>query len=207
MYKRLYIDIDIIKLINITNGKGDACMINKAINFATVAHSNQTRKGTKIPYILHCLEAGTIAAYLSIQNGKIDEDVVCAAILHDTMEDAFVTYDTLKEAFNKNVADLVKYQSEDKSKKWHERKQATIDFLKTNKSRNVEIAVLSDKLSNMRSIYRDYQIMQEELWKKFNADKKWQHWYYQSIADAMSQVRNTNEFKEYESLITDTFQI
>lgn len=181
-------------------------MIHKAINFATVAHSNQTRKGTEIPYILHCLEAGTIAANLTLENGNIDEDVVCAAILHDTMEDAFVSYDTLKEAFNKNVADLVQYQSEDKSKKWHERKQATIDFLKTNKSRNVEIAVLADKLSNMRSIYRDYQIMQEELWKKFNADKKWQHWYYQSIADALSQVRYTSEFKEYEKLIKKTFE-
>ena len=181
-------------------------MIHKAINFATVAHSNQTRKGTEIPYILHCLEAGTIAANLTLENGNIDEDVVCAAILHDTMEDAFVSYDTLKEAFNKNVADLVQYQSEDKSKKWFDRKQDTIDFLNENKSLNVEIAVLADKLSNMRSIYRDYQIMQEELWKKFNADKKWQHWYYQSIADALSQVRYTSEFKEYEKLIKKTFE-
>lgn len=45
-------------------------MINKAIHFATVAHSNQTRKGTEIPYILHCLEAGTLAANLSMKNGK-----------------------------------------------------------------------------------------------------------------------------------------
>ena len=197
---------DIMKSSNKTNHKGDGRMIHKAINFATVAHSNQTRKGTEIPYILHCLEAGTIAANLTLENGNIDEDVVCAAILHDTMEDAFVSYDTLKEAFNENVADLVQYEGEDKSKKWHERKQATIDFLKTNKSRNVEIAVLADKLSNMRSIYRDYQIMQEELWKKFNADKKWQHWYYQSIADALSQVRYTSEFKEYEKLIKKTFE-
>jgi len=66
-------------------------------------------------------------------------------------------------------------------------------------------AVLADKLSNIRSIYRDYQVMQEALWKKFNADKKWQHWYYQSIANALSQIHDTAEFKEYEALIRKTF--
>ncbi|MGM8212226.1 HD domain-containing protein [Virgibacillus sp. W0430] len=181
-------------------------MINKAINFATVAHSNQTRKGTVIPYILHCLEAGTIAANLSMKNGKIDEDVVAAAILHDTIEDTFVSYESLREIFNENIADLVQSQSEDKSKMWLDRKQAMIDFLKANKSIQVEIAVLADKLSNIRSIYRDYQIMQEALWKKFNADKNWQYWYYQSIADALSQIRYTAEFKEYKALITKTFE-
>lgn len=181
-------------------------MINKAINFATVVHSNQTRKGTEIPYILHCLEAGTIAANLSIKNGNINEDVVAAAILHDTIEDAFVSYESLKEAFNENIAYLVQCQSENKSKKWLDRKQDTIEFLQANKSIHVEIAVLADKLSNIKSIYRDYQIMQEALWKKFNADKKWQHWYYQSIADALSQIRNTSEFKEYEALIRKTFE-
>ena len=40
-------------------------MINRAIQFATACHVNQTRKGTDIPYILHCLEAGTIAANLT----------------------------------------------------------------------------------------------------------------------------------------------
>lgn len=181
-------------------------MIHKSINFATAAHSNQTRKGTEVPYILHCLEAGTIAANLSLKDGKIDEEVVAAAILHDTIEDAFVSYETLKEVFTERVAKLVQYQSEDKSKKWLERKQHTIDFLKANESIEVEIAVLADKLSNIRSIYRDYQTMKESLWKKFNADKKWQHWYYRSIADALSQIRNTDEFKEYEALVRKTFE-
>lgn len=48
--------------------------------------------------------------------------------------------------------------------------------------------------------------MKESLWKKFNADKKWQHWYYRSIADALSQIRNTDEFKEYEALVRKTFE-
>lgn len=93
-------------------------MINRAITFATVSHANQTRKGTNIPYILHCLEAGVIAASLATEEGQINTDVVCAAILHDTMEDAYVSYATLKEVFNETIADLVKSQSEDKTKSW-----------------------------------------------------------------------------------------
>lgn len=181
-------------------------MINQAIEFATLSHQNQTRKGTDIPYILHCLEAGIIAANLTNKDGHVDSDVVAAAILHDTIEDANVSYETLKEAFNENIANLVKSQSEDKSKDWIDRKKATINFLKFNQSKDVEIATLADKLSNMRSIARDYEVENEKLWDKFNAGKESQHWYYQSIAEAFSQVKNTNEYREYQNLIRIVFE-
>lgn len=180
-------------------------MINKAIAFATVSHANQTRKGTEIPYILHCLEAGIIASNLTNDNGSIDSDVVCAAILHDTIEDAYVSYETLKEVFNENIANLVKSQSEDKSKTWLERKQAMIDFLQANQSKAVEIAVLADKLSNMRSIATDYEKHKEKLWDRFNASKESQNWYYTAIASSLSQVTETKPYKEYTDLITKTF--
>ena len=180
-------------------------MIHRAIHFATACHQNQTRKETSIPYILHCLEAGTIAASLTNEDGRVDTDVVASAILHDTIEDTFVTYDTLKEAFNENIADLVRLQSEDKSKSWTERKQDTMDFLQANESKAVEIAILSDKLSNMRSIHKEYQVKKDQLWEKFNAGKESQHWYYSTIADSLYQVRDTEEYKEYKELIKKTF--
>ena len=180
-------------------------MINKAIAFATLSHGNQTRKGTEIPYILHCLEAGIIASNLTNKDGSVESDVVSAAILHDTIEDAYVSYETLKEVFNENIASLVKSQSEDKSKDWIDRKKDTINFLKSNKSKGVEIATLADKLSNMRSIFRDYEMHKEKLWDKFNAGKESQHWYYNSIAESLSQVRDTNEYREYKDLIKKTF--
>lgn len=180
-------------------------MINKATQFAALCHANQTRKGTEIPYILHCLEAGTIAANMTNKEGKVDSDVVSAAILHDTIEDAHVSYESLKEVFNENIARLVQYQSEDKSKSWKDRKQATINFLKENKSKGVEIATLADKLSNMRSIHKDYEVEGEKLWGKFNAGKEQQYWYYNSIATSMQQVNDTREYKEFTELITSVF--
>ncbi|GAB4074397.1 HD domain-containing protein [Barrientosiimonas marina] len=181
-------------------------MINKAIQFATVCHGNQKRKGTDIPYILHCLEAGTIAANMTNKDGRIDSDVVSAAILHDTAEDAYVTYETLKETFNPNIANLVQYQSEDKSKKWMDRKQDTIKFLKRNNSQDVEVATLADKLSNMKAISRDYEVDKDRLWDKFNAGKEQQHWYYKSIAEVLHQVKDTDEYKEYTELIQKVFE-
>ncbi|MEJ8767505.1 HD domain-containing protein [Oceanobacillus sp. HCA-5259] len=182
-------------------------MINRAIQFATACHVNQTRKGTDIPYILHCLEAGTIAANLTNENGRVDSDVVSASILHDTIEDAYVSYETLKEVFNENIANLVRSQSEDKSKKWMDRKQNTLNRLKTNKSKYIEIATLADKLSNMRSIFKDYEIEKEKLWEKFNAGRELQHWYYKSIAESLYQVRGTKEYREYKDLIKKVFEI
>jgi len=180
-------------------------MIDKAIAFATLSHGNQTRKGTDIPYIFHCLEAGIIAADLTKTNGSIDNDIVCAAILHDTMEDAYVSYETLKEIFNENIANLVRSQSEDKTKPWMERKKEMIRFLQSNDSKGFEIAVLADKLSNMRSISKDYEDHQETLWDRFNAAKESQYWYYHSIAASLSQVTDTKEYREYEELIETTF--
>lgn len=182
-------------------------LIHKAIEFATLCHANQTRKGTEIPYILHCLEAGTIAANMTNKEGSVDNDVVSAAILHDTIEDAYVSYETLKEVFNENIANLVKSQSEDKSKEWMDRKEDTINFLKSNKRKAVEIATLADKLSNMRSICRDYEVQKENLWNKFNAGKELQHWYYHSIAESLHQVKETNEYREYTDLIEKVFGI
>lgn len=180
-------------------------LINKAIMFATLMHENQTRKATNIPYIFHCLEAGMIALSITEKYGIVNSDVVCAAILHDTMEDAHVSYDTLKEVFNENIANLVKSQSEDKTKPWIDRKKDTIRYLLLNKSKSIEIAVLADKLSNMRSIAKDYEVHQEKLWDRFNAPKELQHWYYQSISESLSQVKDTKEYKEYKELIETTF--
>ncbi len=80
---------------------------------ATTCHANQKRKGTDIPYILHPLEAGIIVA-----NMKFDEDAICAAILHDVIEDAKISLEAIKLMFNTRVAELVGSQSEDKSKTW-----------------------------------------------------------------------------------------
>ena len=100
-------------------------MIDKAAKFAERAHQGAHRKGTSIPYIVHPLETALIASMLTD-----DEEILAAALLHDTIEDTDVTYEELKREFGTRVADLVAAESEDKSKTWMERKGHTLAHLK-----------------------------------------------------------------------------
>ena len=96
--------------------------IDKAIAFATKAHEGQYRKGTMRPYIVHPVEVSDIVASMTK-----DEDVISAAVLHDTVEDCKdVTVEILEKEFGSRVASIVAQESEDKTKTWKERKGITI---------------------------------------------------------------------------------
>ncbi|HHX61347.1 MAG TPA: bifunctional (p)ppGpp synthetase/guanosine-3',5'-bis(diphosphate) 3'-pyrophosphohydrolase [Epulopiscium sp.] len=177
-------------------------VINEALKTARLAHKGQIRKGGKIPYILHPMEAGVIAASLSTKNKQVDEEVVAAAILHDVIEDTDLTYQDLSKDFSDRVLELVRLQSEDKSKSWQERKEWTIESLENNEDMAFEIVTLADKLSNLRSIERDYQTQGDDLWERFNVKEKSKHkWYYSSIIENIKHLKDTREYKEYKDLL------
>ena len=65
---------------------------------------------------------------------------------------------------------------------------------------------LGDKLSNIRAINRDYKILGDELWDRFNQkDKKEHYWYYQSIADCLLELEEYAAYQEYCDLVKNTF--
>ena len=178
-------------------------MINKAITFATKAHEGQFRKGTERPFILHPLEVGNIVSTMTD-----DEEVVSAAILHDTIEDCEgVTEDVLRAEFSSRVAEMVAQESEDKSKSWMERKSYTIEKLKTAPI-EIQMIGLADKLSNMRDIDRDYPECGEELWKRFRMkDKNIIGWYYKSVRDSLkASMKGLAAYQEYSELVEKNFE-
>lgn len=177
-------------------------MIDKAMRFATKAHEGQIRKGTSRPYIVHPIEVGDIVSTMTK-----DEEVISAAILHDTIEDCKgVTRDVLKEEFSERVASLVAQESEDKSKTWRERKGTTIQRIRT-AQREVQMIGLADKLSNMRDIDRDYPVAGEELWNRFRMkDKNIIGWYYKGVRDALKEnFDGVPAYEEYCKLIKKNF--
>lgn len=177
-------------------------MINRAIAFATKAHEGQVRKGTSRPFIQHPLEVGEIVASMTE-----DEEVISAAILHDTIEDCEgITEETICREFTSRVARLVAEESEDKSKTWMERKTATITHLKV-APREIQMIGLADKLSNMRDIDRDYPECGEELWNRFRMkDKNVIGWYYKSIRKSLEEaMAHTEAYKEYCELVAKNF--
>lgn len=178
-------------------------MREKAIRFATKAHEGQVRKGTNRPFILHPLEVGEIVASMTD-----DEEVISAAILHDTIEDCKeITAEIISREFSPRVANLVTQESEDKTKTWLERKSRTIEELKT-ASWEIQMIALGDKLSNMRDIDRDYKICGEELWNRFNMkDKHMIGWYYKNVCTSLEPTMKTMEpFVEYSTLIERNFE-
>jgi len=185
-----------------------AAILDRAIVFATEAHRGAFRKGTQIPYILHPLEAAAIAATITV-----DYEVLAAAVLHDVIEDTAVTEAELREVFGSRVAELVCAESENKradlpaGDTWRIRKQETLDALLEEDRRDVKILVLADKLSNIRSIHRDFRALGEALWERFNMkDPDQIGWYYRSIGEALeNELGETLAWKEYRGLVEETF--
>ncbi len=177
-------------------------MIDKAIAFAEKAHEGQMRKGTKRPYIVHPMEVGDIVSTMTD-----DEEVISAAILHDTIEDCVgVTQRILAQKFSERVAYMVARESEDKSRTWMERKTATIEHLR-NAPREIQMIGLADKLSNIRDIDRDYPAAGEDLWSRFRMkDKKIIGWYYKGVRDALKTAfEGVEAYEEYCRLTEKNF--
>lgn len=148
------------------------------------------------------LEAGRIVASMTG-----DEEVISAAVLHDTIEDcAEVTKEILAEEFSPRVAELVAQESEDKSKTWMQRKSATIEHMKT-APKEVQMIGLADKLSNMRDIAREYPEAGEAFWNRFKMkEKQTIGWYYKGVRDAISEsMREYPAYEEYCMLIEKIF--
>jgi len=183
--------------------KANLSVLDEAIVFAVNAHSGYLRKGSKIPYILHPLEAAAIVATITE-----DERVMAAAVLHDVVEDTYVTIEEVKEKFGDYISGLVaaetenKREGESREETWRIRKQETIDHLMYSPSREVKILTLGDKLSNIRAINKDYKAAGNEVWQRFNQKDSREHaWYYNAILELTSELHEYPAWQEFRGLI------
>ncbi|MDR0320994.1 MAG: HD domain-containing protein [Treponema sp.] len=170
-------------------------LIHEAIVFATCKHNGYKRKGTDIPYISHPMEVMQI-----LTESDCRENVIIAGILHDTLEDTKTTPAEISNLFGEEVLNLVSAESEDKTKTWKERKQATVNNL-ADASPDVKMVCLADKLSNLRSMAADKRAIGEKLWERFNANKDDIEWYYRQIGKIAFHPLD----KEYHSLLSEIF--
>jgi len=123
-------------------------LIFKALAFSAKKHSKQTRKDIdKSPYINHPIALANILA----QRWVIDENVLCAAILHDTIEDTKTTADELRKHFGEKITSIVLEVSDDKSLEKEVRKQLQIDHA-ASLSKEAKLVKLADKIANITDI-------------------------------------------------------
>ncbi len=125
--------------------------LTKAYNFALKAHEKQKRDEGS-PYIIHPVAVANILTEL-----KLDSATIATGLLHDTIEDTHATYQTIKDEFGLEVADLVdgvtkisefENQAMSNSKAENFRKL----ILATSKDIRVLLVKLADRLHNMRTI-------------------------------------------------------
>ena len=164
-------------------------IIEKAIQFAAKAHEGACRKGTSLPYIIHPLEAASIAAQITN-----DPEVIAATVLHDVIEDTTFTEADIRVLFGNRVADLVASDTEDKQKEkpaavtWLQRKHATVHHLE-HASNDELIVVFSDKLSNLCAMVTDYTRQGEFFWERFAQKDPDKHiWYYSAMVPAFEKL-------------------
>ncbi|UCE14570.1 MAG: HD domain-containing protein [Candidatus Heimdallarchaeota archaeon] len=167
--------------------------VTKAFEFAYLKHKGGTRKTSGVPYIVHPMTVAII-----LMKNFVNEDLVIAGLLHDVVEDTGVTFSELQKNFGIQVTRLVKAVTEptelkkvsDPRKTWKQRKQHTIDLLKS-AEQDVRILSCADKLSNIRDLKADHAKVGEDIWGKFNAPKKEQEWYYRSLCSAFAYGQET----------------
>jgi GTP pyrophosphokinase len=133
-------------------GKEECAKVAKAYRFAAEFHRDQRRRSGE-PYINHPVEVALILA----NDLHMDEDTICAALLHDTVEDTPATLDQVAELFGPTVAELVdgvtkltsiEVTSMDEKQALNLRKM----FLAMSKDIRVVIIKLADRLHNMRTL-------------------------------------------------------
>ena len=180
---------DLINKVKVYNKFLNPERLDKAYNFAIKAHQNQKRASGD-PYSVHPIEVANILTEL-----KLDSATITTGLLHDTIEDTFATYETIKSEFGDEVAELVNGVTKisvfentagANSKVENFRKL----ILATSKDIRVLLVKIADRLHNMRTIKA---IAKEE---KRNRIAQETMEIYAPLADRMGMHRIRDELED-----------
>jgi guanosine-3',5'-bis(diphosphate) 3'-pyrophosphohydrolase len=129
--------------------KGELALLLKALAFAAHKHRDQRRKDAEAsPYINHPI---ALADVLVNEGGVTDFEVLCAALLHDTVEDTATTHEELSNAFGSRIARIVAEVTDDQALPKAERKRLQVEHAATI-SREAKLVKLADKICNLRDV-------------------------------------------------------
>lgn len=182
-------------------------LFEKALAFASEKHSGSKRKMDPAPYMLHPIEVALIVSSMTL-----DEEVLSAAVLHDTVEDTDATLADIEALFGTRTAALVASETEDKrhgiskAESWRIRKEESLEELKNASDIGVKYIWLGDKLSNLRSMHQAFLKQGFEFLNCFNQKDPAQHaWYYRSIRELLDELCEFDAWKEFSLLIDAMF--
>src|ERR1700752_4741815 len=132
-----------------TDDCADTAYLLKALEFASRKHSTQRRKDADAsPYINHPI---ALVSILAVEAGVTDPDVLCGALLHDTIEDTATTRQELVGEFGENIAGIVGEVTDDKSLEKRQRKRMQIEHAHA-LTPAAGLVKLADKIANLRDM-------------------------------------------------------
>lgn len=143
---------DIISKVKSYNRKSDTKLIMRAYEYADALHAGQKRKSDE-PYIIHPLEVAYIVSTL-----ELDDNAICAALLHDVVEDTSATLDDIKNEFGEEIAMLVDGVTKlGKIANYIDKEEEQVEnyrkfFMAMAKDIRVVMIKLADRLHNMRTL-------------------------------------------------------
>ena len=182
-------NIELIDKIKSYNKFLNSESLSKAYNFALDAHQNQKRE-EGVPYIIHPVAVANILTEL-----KLDSATITTGLLHDTIEDTNVTYETVKKEFGEEVANLVEGVTklsalEDKASDNSKAENFRKLILATSKDIRVLLVKLADRLHNMRTI--KFLKDEEKIIRKAKETME----IYAPLADRMGMNRIRDELED-----------
>jgi len=173
-----------------------------ALTYATQLHANQVRKGSGVPYIAHLLGVASIA----LEYGANENEAI-AALLHDAIEDqgGAATREEIRRRFGDDVTAIVDGCTDaDTTPKppWRQRKEAYIAHIPT-ASPSVLLVSAADKIYNAQSILKDYRVLGESLWQRFQGGREGTLWYYRTLVDTLKNTGLTAMVEELERVVLE----
>ena len=158
-YKEITID-DILHQMKKNNRKSNTKLIQQAYQYACSKHGDQCRKSGE-PYIIHPLNVAYILSTI-----ELDDETICAALLHDVVEDTEATHEDLEREFGAEIAQMVDGVTKLGKLQYTSLKEQQVEdyrkmFLAMGKDIRVILIKLADRLHNMRTLKflsRDRQI-------------------------------------------------
>lgn len=171
--------------------------IEQAIRAAAILHDGQVRKGrVPFPYLTHLT-----SVMLMVSDYTDEEDVIIAALLHDTLEDTDYTEKELRADFGNEVTEYVLHVSEKTGEEvtqadWKERKDRYIKLLEKAPVGSLIVSA-ADKIHNMRTVIEEYFNDHARFVRDFGGSLEERLRMYQEISNILNRRLENDIVSEF----------
>ncbi|MFO7741344.1 MAG: HD domain-containing protein [Anaerolineae bacterium] len=161
--------------------EGCSQQYEEALQLAAVAHHQQMRKGSELPYIVHPVHVSVIL----LRHGFAME-VAIAGLLHDVVEDQGYDLTEIEKQFGPRVAEMVGALTERKrdaggeKRPWEVRKREALEQIRGGSKETVAVKA-ADTLHNAYSFVQDLRQQGSQIWQYFNRGPQSQLDYYREV--------------------------